>query len=422
MKKTLLLITTILIITSSVFTQSISIDKLSITITDLEIDGDYESISISTFNWKANLIVSGFEMQLFDNDFQDLSHQLNNDDKIVINQFKASVSLVENKLKITNARFSSPFLKADIKADVLMDVNNPEDMWIKSLTVKLDALSAGLERFVLELEKQWMQTLPRKGKSIVIEADGPLDDLNIKGIDLEKIISATVQTESILKKEADERVLDLSLPDSQSSVKLETAMDSVSYSIGVDIGKNMKAQELDINEKAMFEGWSSSYKGEDLKLTDEDMLSSLNNFRKIMQEKSQQKAKAQAVENLANGEAFLTENAKKEGVVTTESGLQYKVVKQGEGPIPTSDDKVTVHYKGTLIDGEEFDSSYKRGQPASFGVTGVIKGWTEALQLMPVGSKWELYIPSNLAYGNSPKGPGGPNSTLIFEVELLGIE
>jgi hypothetical protein len=215
MKKTLLLITTILIITSSVFTQSISIDKLSITITDLEIDGDYESISISTFNWKANLIVSGFEMQLFDNDFQDLSHQLNNDDKIVINQFKASVSLVENKLKITNARFSSPFLKADIKADVLMDVNNPEDMWIKSLTVKLDALSAGLERFVLELEKQWMQTLPRKGKSIVIEADGPLDDLNIKGIDLEKIISATVQTESILKKEADERVLDLSLPASQ---------------------------------------------------------------------------------------------------------------------------------------------------------------------------------------------------------------
>ncbi len=211
-------------------------------------------------------------------------------------------------------------------------------------------------------------------------------------------------------------------PDSQSSVKLETAMDSVSYSIGVDIGKNMKAQELDINEKAMFEGWSSSYKGEDLKLTDEDMLSSLNNFRKILQEKSQQKAKAQAVENLANGEAFLTENAKKEGVVTTESGLQYKVVKQGEGPIPTSDDKVTVHYKGTLIDGEEFDSSYKRGQPASFGVTGVIKGWTEALQLMPVGSKWELYIPSNLAYGNSPRGPGGPNSALVFEVELLGIE
>jgi len=118
MKKTLLLITTILIITSSVFTQSISIDKLSITITDLEIDGDYESISISTFNWKANLIVSGFEMQLFDNDFQDLSHQLNNDDKIVINQFKASVSLVENKLKITNARFSSPFLKADIKRKI----------------------------------------------------------------------------------------------------------------------------------------------------------------------------------------------------------------------------------------------------------------------------------------------------------------
>ena len=133
-------------------------------------------------------------------------------------------------------------------------------------------------------------------------------------------------------------------------------------------------------------------------------------------------AKAEAVENLSKGEAFLAENAQKEGVVLTESGLQYKVVNQGDGPIPTIKDKVTVHYRGTLIDGEEFDSSYKRGQPTSFPVTGVIKGWTEALQLMPVGSKWELFIPSNLAYGNSPRSPGGPNSSLVFEVELIGIE
>jgi len=190
MKKTLLLITSVLIITSAVFAQSnarISIDKLSITITNLEIDSDYESIS--TFNWKANLIVSGFEIHHFDDDFQQLSHQLNNDDKIVINQFKASVSLIDNELKITNARFSSPFLKADIKAELLIDIDNPEDTWIKSSTVKLDALSAALERFVLEIEKELGQTLPRKGKSIVIEANGSLDDLNIKGMDLEKLMS-----------------------------------------------------------------------------------------------------------------------------------------------------------------------------------------------------------------------------------------
>ena len=206
------------------------------------------------------------------------------------------------------------------------------------------------------------------------------------------------------------------------STELYSTIDSISYSIGVDIGKNMKTQELELNEKALFEGWRSAFNGEALKLTDEDMLSALNSFRKELQEKSQQKAKAQAVENLSKGEAFLAENAQKEGVVLTESGLQYKVVNQGDGPIPTIKDKVTVHYRGTLIDGEEFDSSYKRGQPTSFPVTGVIKGWTEALQLMPVGSKWELFIPSNLAYGNSPRSPGGPNSSLVFEVELLGIE
>ncbi len=210
--------------------------------------------------------------------------------------------------------------------------------------------------------------------------------------------------------------------DNEQAAKLETAVDSVSYSIGVDIGKNMKTQELEINEKAMFAGWKAAFNGEDLQLTDEAMLAKLNNFRKELQGKVQQRAKVMAEENLSKGSAYLAENAKKEGVVTTESGLQYKVVNQGSGPIPTSKDKVTVHYKGTLINGDEFDSSYKRGQPYITPVTGVIKGWTEALQLMPVGSKWELCIPSNLAYGNSPRGPGGPNSTLLFEVELLGIE
>ena len=211
-------------------------------------------------------------------------------------------------------------------------------------------------------------------------------------------------------------------PDDQNAPQLETAVDSVSYSIGVDIGKNMKLQELDINDKAMFAGWKAAFDGKDLQLTDEAMLATLNNFRKELQEKVQQRANALAEENLSKGSDYLAENAKKEGVVTTESGLQYKVVNQGSGPIPTSKDKVIVHYKGTLLNGDEFDSSFKRGQPYTTPVTAVIKGWTEALQLMPVGSKWELCVPSNLAYGNSPRGPGGPNSTLVFEVELLGIE
>ena len=210
--------------------------------------------------------------------------------------------------------------------------------------------------------------------------------------------------------------------DNQQAPKLETAMDSVSYSIGVDIGNNMKAQELDINDKAMFAGWKAAFNDEDLQLTEEDMLGTLNNFRKVMQEKAQLRGQQQSEENLSAGEAFLAENANKEGVITVASGLQYKVLKKGLGDKPTEKSSVTVHYRGTLLNGEEFDSSYKRGQPYTTLVTNVIPGWTEALQLMPVGSKWELYIPSNLAYGNSPRGPGGPNSTLVFEVELLGIE
>ncbi|HIB60868.1 MAG TPA: hypothetical protein EYO52_04335, partial [Candidatus Marinimicrobia bacterium] len=151
--------------------------------------------------------------------------------------------------------------------------------------------------------------------------------------------------------------------DNQQTPKLETAMDSVSYSIGVDIGKNMKTQELDINDKAMFAGWSAAFNGDTLQLTEEDMLGTLNNFRKVMQEKAQLRGQQQSEENLSAGEAFLAENANKEGIVTLESGLQYKVIEEGSGETPTEKSKVTVHYRGTLLNGEEFDSSYKRGQP-----------------------------------------------------------
>jgi FKBP-type peptidyl-prolyl cis-trans isomerase len=149
----------------------------------------------------------------------------------------------------------------------------------------------------------------------------------------------------------------------------------------------------------------------------------MQQLQKTHTERMQAEQKAAADKNLADGEAFLKENATKEGVVTTESGLQYKIVTAGDGPKPGAGDVVKVHYRGTLLDGTEFDSSYKRGEPVTFPVGGVIPGWVEALQLMPVGSKWELYIPSGLAYG--PGGAGnqiGPNSTLKFEVELLSIE
>jgi FKBP-type peptidyl-prolyl cis-trans isomerase len=138
-----------------------------------------------------------------------------------------------------------------------------------------------------------------------------------------------------------------------------------------------------------------------------------------MQAEQQEAVSAQSDSNAAEGAAFLAENAKKEGVVTTDSGLQYKIMNTGVGPKPTADSTVEVHYAGRLLDGTEFDSSVKRGVPTQFGVTQVIPGWTEVLQLMPEGSKWEVYIPSNLAYGPGGTGPIGPNSTLIFEVELL---
>jgi FKBP-type peptidyl-prolyl cis-trans isomerase len=159
-------------------------------------------------------------------------------------------------------------------------------------------------------------------------------------------------------------------------------------------------------------------------LTEDEARAALMQLQKEMQEKQQAKAAAEGDANKKEGEAFLAANKGKEGVVTLPSGLQYKILTPGTGPKPTATDSVVCNYKGTLINGTEFDSSYKRGEPATFPVTGVIKGWTEALQLMPVGSKWQLFIPSDLAYGarGTPGGPIGPNATLIFEVELMSIK
>lgn len=210
---------------------------------------------------------------------------------------------------------------------------------------------------------------------------------------------------------------------STANVLVETHIDSISYSIGMDIASSFNQQSVDVNPDVFIKGFMTKYKGDSTLLTDENMRKVLAAFRNELRQKQQEVAKMRAENNKKAGEEFLAENRKKDGVVETESGLQYKVLVSAEGPSPSVTDKVKVHYTGRLLDGTVFDSSVERGQPASFRVNGVIKGWTEALQLMRVGEKWELYVPSQIAYGERGSGRQiGPNELLIFEVELLGIE
>jgi FKBP-type peptidyl-prolyl cis-trans isomerase FklB len=203
----------------------------------------------------------------------------------------------------------------------------------------------------------------------------------------------------------------------------KTQKEKVSYTIGVNIGKNMKMQGIEIDQDYIIQGLKDALNNAKTIMNDKDMESTMNLFQQEMMAKTQAKQKIDGEKNKKEGETFLAENKKKEGVVTLPSGLQYKILKKGDGPKPTANQTVKCNYRGTLIDGKEFDSSYKRGEPAEFPVGGVIKGWVEALQLMPVGSKWMLYIPSNLAYGETGNGPViGPDATLIFELELLSIK
>lgn len=205
---------------------------------------------------------------------------------------------------------------------------------------------------------------------------------------------------------------------------LKTEKDKVSYAIGMNIGANFKRQGIDVDPALFMQGLKDSSSGGKTLLTEQEERAVLTQFQGELRAKMEEKAKEAAETNKKEGDAFLAANKLKQGVVTLPSGLQYKILKEGTGPKPTAGDTVECNYRGTLINGTEFDSSYKRGQPAKFPVTGVIKGWTEALQLMPVGSKWQLFIPPDLAYGErgTPGGEIGPNSTLIFEVELLNIE
>jgi FKBP-type peptidyl-prolyl cis-trans isomerase FklB len=205
---------------------------------------------------------------------------------------------------------------------------------------------------------------------------------------------------------------------------LTTNKQKASYAIGMNWGTGLHRQNIDVDSAALIQGMKDALAGGKTLLTEDEARTALMQLQKEVQEKQQAKAAAEGDANKKEGEAFLAANKSKEGVVTLPSGLQYKILKEGTGPKPTATDSVVCNYKGTLINGTEFDSSYKRGEPATFPVTGVIKGWTEALQLMPVGSKWQLFIPSDLAYGprGTPGGPIGPNATLIFEVELISIK
>lgn len=209
----------------------------------------------------------------------------------------------------------------------------------------------------------------------------------------------------------------------EETLVLKSQKDRVSYIIGIEIGRNFKKQEINIDPDILKRGIQDAISGGKPLLTEQEIQETVVTFQKEMMAKQEELAKKLAEKNKKDGEDFFAKNKGKEGVKTLASGLQYKVIKAGAGKKPTINDSVTTHYQGTLVDGTEFDSSYKRGQPVTFPVSGVIAGWTEALQLMEEGAKWQLFIPPNLAYGE--RGTGGvigPNATLIFEIELISIQ
>jgi UDP-GlcNAc:undecaprenyl-phosphate/decaprenyl-phosphate GlcNAc-1-phosphate transferase len=210
----------------------------------------------------------------------------------------------------------------------------------------------------------------------------------------------------------------------QESSELKTQQDKINYGIGVGVARNFKAQGLSVDLELVIRGMRDTLSGAMLLMTEEELAKTMYAFQQEVQQKQAQARKLAAEKNKKEGEAFLAENAKREGVTVLPSGLQYKILKTGDGKIPGNTDSVECHYRGTFIDGKEFDNSYKMGKPMIFKVqSGIIPGWSEALKLMPVGSKWQVFLPSQLAYGE--KGAGsqiGPNVPLIFEIELLSIK
>jgi len=204
--------------------------------------------------------------------------------------------------------------------------------------------------------------------------------------------------------------------------KLADKKEKISYSIGMDIGSNLKRQSIDVDPDLLAKGVRDAMSGGETLLTGEEAKETLMSLQQDLVAKAQEQRMQIAEKNKKDGEVYLAANGKKEGVVTLPSGLQYKVIRSGDGPSPKETDMVETHYRGTLIDGTEFDSSYKREQTAVFPVNGVIAGWTEALQRMKVGDKWQIFLPPELAYGERGAGPIGPNATLVFDIELMSIK
>jgi FKBP-type peptidyl-prolyl cis-trans isomerase FklB len=204
---------------------------------------------------------------------------------------------------------------------------------------------------------------------------------------------------------------------------LKTDKDKQSYAIGLNVGKSLHRDDVDVDPNIVVRGLRDALAGGKPLMTDDEIKATMTALQADVRKKQEVKMQLAAETNKKEGDAFLASNKNQDGVVTLPSGLQYKILKEGDGPKPTATDSVVCNYRGTLLNNTEFDSSYKRGQPATLRVNGVIKGWTEALQLMPVGSKWQLFIPPDLAYGaRGAGGPIGPNATLIFEIELLSIQ
>ncbi len=203
---------------------------------------------------------------------------------------------------------------------------------------------------------------------------------------------------------------------------LATPLDKASYAIGMDIAISLKRNNVEVNPDVLGKAMKDVLTNQPTQLSDTEAKIILADLQKEMEAKKQEEMKVVAEKNKKESEAFLAENMKKEGVKTLPSGLQYKIISEGNGKSPKETDTVTVQYIGKLVNGNEFDSSYKRGKAASFAVNKVIKGWTEALQLMKEGSKWQIFIPANLAYGEKGGGPIGPNAALIFDVELVSVK
>jgi FKBP-type peptidyl-prolyl cis-trans isomerase FklB len=230
------------------------------------------------------------------------------------------------------------------------------------------------------------------------------------------LVAALVIGVSLLRAQDVEVAEDAEAPPAKADIK------QVSYIIGINIGKNFKGQAIDVDVDSFLEGLRDGLGGKEGRITQQEMQKVMKAFEEEHVARQMEKARIMAEENKTRGAAFLEENKKKEGVKVTESGLQYRVIKEGTGKQPKATDSVTVHYKGTLIDGKEFDSSYSRGEPVTFPLNNVIRGWTEALQLMREGAKYQIALPPELAYGERGASTDiGPNAVLVFDIELIKV-